>query len=100
MTLAQYVQIVASTTAALLGIATLLSRFIWRPMKNNIKSDIEAMLDERLKPIEKATAQLLTNGGTHLADKVIRLEERQSGIADRLDDIFHIVTRLATKEQK
>jgi hypothetical protein len=99
MTLAQYAQIVASTTAALLGIATLLSRFIWRPMKNNIKSDIEAMLDERLKPIEKATAQLLTNGGTHLADRVIRLEERQSGIADRLDDIFDIVKKLALKEK-
>jgi hypothetical protein len=98
MSLAEYAQIVAATTGSLLGIATILSRFIWRPMKNNIKNDIEAMLDERLKPIEKATAQLLTNGGTHLADRVIRLEERQSGIANRLDDIFDIVTRLATKE--
>jgi DNA topoisomerase VI subunit B len=98
MSVAEYAQVVATTTAALLGIATLLSRFIWRPMKNNIKSEIEAMLDDRLKPIEKATAQLLTNGGTHLADKVIRLEERQSGIANRLDDIFEIVSRLATKE--
>lgn len=100
MTLVEYAQIVASTIAALIGMGTILSRFIWRPMKNNIKNEIEAMLDERLKPIERATAQLLTNGGTHLADKVIRLEERQSGIADRLDDIFDIVTRLATKEQK
>ncbi len=91
MTLAEYAQIVATSVGALLGV-------IWRPMKNNIKSDIEAMLDERLKPIEKATAQLLTNGGTHLADRVIRLEEKQSGIANRLDDIFDIVTRLATKE--
>ena len=98
MTLVEYAQIVVTTVGALLGVATVLSRFIWRPMKNNIKSDIETMLDDRLKPIEKATAQLLTNGGTHLADRVIRLEERQSGIANRLDDIFDIVTRLATKE--
>jgi hypothetical protein len=99
MTFLQYVQIVASTTAALLGIVGVLSQLIWRPMKNNIKNEIEIMLDDRLKPIEKATAQLLTNGGTHLADRVIRLEEKQSGIANRLDDIFDIVTRLATKEQ-
>jgi len=100
MTLAEYAQIIVATTGALLGVATVLSRLIWRPMKNNIKNDIEAMLDERLKPIELATAQLRPNGGTHLADRVIRLEERQSGIANRLDDIFDIVTRLATKENK
>jgi hypothetical protein len=99
MTIVEYSQIVVACTGAVLGVVTIFSRLIWRPMKNNIKSDIEAMLDERLKPIEKATAQLLTNGGTHLADRVIRLEEKQSGIANRLDDIFDIVTRLATKEQ-
>lgn len=98
MTLTEYAQVVVASTGALLGIATILSRFIWRPMKNNIKNDIEAMLDERLKPIEIATAQLRPNGGTHLADRVIRLEERQSGIANRLDDIFDIVKQLATKE--
>ena len=82
-----------------MGIMTVFSRLIWRPMKNNIKNEIEAMLDDRLKPIELATAQLRPNGGTHLADRVIRLEERQSSIADRLDDIFDIVKELATKEK-
>ena len=99
MTPADYAQITVAFTGAILGVVTIFSRLIWRPMKNNIKSEIEYMLDQRLGPIEKATSQLLTNGGTHLADRVIRLEERQSGIANRLDDIFDIVTRLATKEQ-
>jgi hypothetical protein len=87
------------TTAALLGVAAVLSRFIWRPVRSIVERQIAEALDERLKPIEMATAQLLTNGGTHLADRVIRLEERQSGIADRLDDIFDIVKSLATKEK-
>ena len=98
MSFAEYIQIIGATTAALLGVAAVISTLIWRPMKNNIKRDLEIMLDERLAPIEKATAQLLTNGGSHLADKVIRLEERQSGIATRLDDIFDMVKALATKE--
>lgn len=98
MTLADYAQITVASTGAILGVVTIFSRLIWRPMKNNIKSEIEYMLDQRLGPIERATAQLHPNGGTHLADRVIRLEERQSGIANRLDDIFDIVTRLATKE--
>jgi hypothetical protein len=99
MEIQQYIQIVGMTTAALLGIAAVLSKFIWRPVKSVIERQIAEALDERLKPIEKATAQLLTNGGTHLADRVIRLEERQSGIANRLDDIFDIVKSLATKEK-
>jgi len=98
MTFAEYTQIIGATTGAFLGVVAVMSRLIWRPMKNNIKRDIETMLDERLGPIEKATAQLLTNGGSHLADKVIRLEERQSGIATRLDDIFDMVKAMAIKE--
>jgi len=99
MTLVEYSQIIVACTGAVLGIVTVFSRLIWRPMKNNIKIEIESMLDDRLKPIELATAQLRPNGGTHLADRVIRLEERQSGIADRLDDIFDIVKKLALKEK-
>ena len=99
MTLVEYSQIVVACTGAVLGIVTVFSRLIWRPMKNNIKAEIENMLDDRLKPIELATAQLRPNGGTHLADRVIRLEERQSGIANRLDDIFDIVKKLALKEK-
>jgi hypothetical protein len=99
MTLVEYSQIIVACTGAVLGVVTIFSRLIWRPMKNNIKSEIESMFDDRLKPIELATAQLRPNGGTHLADRVIRLEERQSGIANRLDDIFDIVKELATKEK-
>ena len=98
MQIQEYIQIVGMTTAALLGVAAVLSRFIWRPVRSIVERQIVEALDERLKPIEKATAQLLTNGGTHLADRVIRLEERQSGIANRLDDIFDLVKSLATKE--
>ena len=99
MQLQEYAQIVGMTTAALLGVATVLSRFIWRPVKSIVERQISEALDERLKPIEVCVAQLRPNGGSHLADRVIRLEERQSGIANRLDDIFDIVKSLATKEK-
>ena len=98
MQLQEYAQIVGMTTAALLGVATVLSKFIWRPVKSIVERQISEALDERLKPIEQCVAQLRPNGGSHLADRVIRLEERQSGIANRLDDIFDIVKSLATKE--
>lgn len=98
MTVSEYAQIVAAVSGAIIGVGTVLSRFIWRPMKKNLKLEILEALDERLQPIEKAVAQLSPNGGTHLADRVIRLEERQSGIANRLDDIFDLVKELATKE--
>jgi hypothetical protein len=99
MEMQEYVQIVGMTTAALLGIATVLSKFIWRPMRSIIERQISEALDARLEPIEQCVAQLRPNGGSHLADRVIRLEERQSGIANRLDDIFDIVKSLATKEK-
>jgi hypothetical protein len=99
MEMQEYVQIVGMTTAALLGIATVLSKFIWRPVKSIIERQISDALDARLEPIEQCVAQLRPNGGSHLADRVIRLEERQSGIANRLDDIFDIVKSLATKEK-
>ncbi len=99
MEMQEYIQIVGMTTAALLGIATVLSKFIWRPMRSIIERQISEALDARLEPIEQCVAQLRPNGGTHLADRVIRLEERQSGIANRLDDIFDLVKSLATKEK-
>lgn len=98
MTIAEYIQIIAATTGAIIGVGTVLSRFIWRPMKKNLKHEILEAFDERLQPIEKAVAQLSPNGGSHLADRVIRLEERQSGIANRLDDIFDLVKEMAKKE--
>jgi hypothetical protein len=99
MQIQEYIQIVGMTTAALLGIAAVLSKFIWRPVKSIVERQIVEALDERLKPIEQCVAQLRPNGGSHLADRVIRLEERQSGIANRLDDIFDLVKSLATKEK-
>jgi len=97
MSIQEIMQIVGMTTGALLGVAAVLSRFIWRPVKSIVERQISEALDERLKPIEQCVAQLRPNGGTHLADRVIRLEEKQSGIANRLDDIFDLVKSLATK---
>jgi hypothetical protein len=98
MTTYQYVEIVAATTASLLAVLTILSKFIWRPMKKNISRDIIEMLDERLKPMEAQLTQLSPNGGSSLADRVIRLEERQAGVVSRIDDIYDIVKQLAVKE--
>jgi hypothetical protein len=94
----QYAEIVAATTASLLAVLTILSKFIWRPMKKNISRDIIEMLDERLKPMEAQLSQLSPNGGSSLADRVIRLEERQAGVVNRIDDIYDIVKQLAVKE--
>lgn len=94
----EYAEIVAATTGALLAILTIISRFIWRPMKKNMSNEIKTMLDERLKPIETQLAQLSPNGGSSLADRVIRLEERQNGVVSRIDDIYDLVRELAKKE--
>ena len=94
----QYAEIVAATTASLLAILTIASKFVWRPMKKNIARDILEMLDERLKPMEAQLSQLSPNGGSSLADKVIRLEERQAGVVSRIDDIYDIVKQLAIKD--
>jgi hypothetical protein len=94
----EYAEIVAATTASLLAVLTILSKFIWRPMKKNISRDIIEMLDERLKPMEAQLTQLSPNGGSSLADRVIRLEERQAGVVSRIDDIYDIVKKLAIKE--
>jgi hypothetical protein len=67
-------------------------------MKKNISRDIIEMLDERLKPMEAQLTQLSPNGGSSLADRVIRLEERQAGVVSRIDDIYDIVKQLAVKE--
>jgi hypothetical protein len=48
--------------------------------------------------MEIQLSQLSPNGGSSLADRVIRLEERQSGVVDRIDDIYDIVKKLAVKE--
>ena len=99
MQIQEYAQIVGMTTAALLGLAAVLSQFIWRPVKSIIERQITEALDARLEPIEKAVAQLRPNGGSHLADRIVRVEERQSSIGQRVDDIFDLVKVLANKEK-
>ena len=49
---------------------------------------------ERLKDVEKATAQLLRNGGSHLADAIYRVEETQRKDArDAGRDVVEIPSR-------
>jgi hypothetical protein len=48
--------------------------------------------------MEAQLNQLSPNGGSSLADRVIRLEERQAGVVNRIDDIYDIVKQLAVKE--
>lgn len=48
-------------------------------------------LDTQLKPILKLVSQLEQNGGSHLADRLVRVEERQSSIGQRMDDIYDLV---------
>ena len=94
-------------------VQVVLSKLVWKPVKKalinemktelnthmeKVKSDMEAELERQLQPICDAVAQLKTNGGSHLADRIIRLEERQSSIATRMDDIYDLVKSM--KETK
>lgn len=94
MTFLEYAEIVAMTCGAILGILALGAKVVWGP----IKSTFENMLDERLKTMEDAMAELRPNGGYSVRDRVVRLEERQHGISNRLDDVYDLVQKLATKE--
>ena len=98
---------------AILTVQVVLSKLVWKPVKKalisemktelnshleKVRSDMEAELEKQLQPICDAVAQLKTNGGSHLADRIIRLEERQSSIATRMDDIYDLVKSI--KETK
>ena len=83
---------------AILTIALLLQKFVWNPVKENLIDEVKSELECRLAPILKLVSQLETNGGSHLADRIIRLEERQSGIVTRLDDLYDLVKSM--KETK
>ena len=94
MSLLEYAQIVATASGAILGLLAIGAKVIWKP----IKSAFENMLDERLRTMEDAMAELRPNGGYSVRDRIVRLEERQSGISNRLDDVYELVQKLATKE--
>jgi hypothetical protein len=94
MTYVEYAQIAASISAAILGLLAIGAKLIWKPLK----TAIGIMLDDRLRSIEDAMQELRPNGGYSVRDRVVRLEERQSGIGERLDDVYELVQRLATKE--
>lgn len=94
MSFLEYAQIVATASGAILGLLALGAKVIWKP----IKSAFETMLDERLRTIEDAMSELRPNGGSSVRDRIVRLEERQSGISNRLDDVYDLVQKLATKE--
>lgn len=95
MTFVEYAQIVGTLCGALLAVLAVIVKLIMKPLQRMQNSAFERMLDERLQPLEVTLAELRPNGGSSLADKVIRLEERQSGISQRLDDVYELVKTLA-----
>lgn len=84
--------------ATLLTVQVVLSKFVWGPVKKALIEEMKTELDCRLDPILKLVSQLETNGGSHLADRIIRLEERQSSVVTRLDDLYDLVKSM--KETK
>jgi hypothetical protein len=95
MTALEYAQFVGTLCGALLAVIALVAKIILKPIQRFQQSSFERMLDERLSPLEETLRELRPNGGSSLADKVIRLEERQSGISQRLDDVYELVKTLA-----
>ena len=94
MTFYEYAQFVAAVTGAILGVLALGGRLIYKPLKKSL----EVFIDQRLRPIEDTLLELKPNGGSSVADRIVRLEERQSGIGQRLDDVYDLVKAIATKE--
>jgi hypothetical protein len=83
---------------AILTLHLVLSKFVWSPVKKALIEEIKSEFECRLEPILKLVSQLETNGGSHLADRIIRLEERQSSVVTRLDDLYDLVKSM--KETK
>lgn len=83
---------------SILTLSLVITKLVWRPMKKAIMDEVRAELDSRLDPILKLVSQLETNGGSHLADRIIRLEERQSSVVTRLEDLYDLVKSM--KETK
>jgi hypothetical protein len=94
MSLQEYAQLVAAVSGAILGVLALGGTLVYKP----IRKSLEVFIDARLRPIEDTLLELKPNGGSSVADRIVRLEERQSGIGQRLDDVYDIVKAIATKE--
>jgi len=91
MTLPQIIATVSATLAGLVSFHFLFTRMVWNPVKKSLIEEMKSELDCRLNPILRLVSQLETNGGSHLADRLIRVEERQAGVMTRLDDLFDLV---------
>lgn len=94
MSLQEYAQVVAAVCAASLGVLSLGAKMVYKPLKKSL----EVFIDSRLRPIEDTLLELKPNGGHSIADRIVRLEERQSGIGQRLDDVYDLVKVIAAKE--
>ena len=94
MPVQEYFQLVATITAAILGVLAVGGKLIYKPLRRSL----ENLIDERLRPIEDVLMELKPNGGSSVADRIVRLEERQSGIGQRLDDVYDLVKAIAVKE--
>lgn len=94
MSAQQYLELIAAISAAVLGILAVGAKVIYKPLKRSL----EIFIDERLRPIEDVLMELKPNGGSSVADRIVRLEERQSGIGQRLDDVYDLVKVIAAKE--
>jgi len=94
MSAQEYLELIAAISAAVLGILALGAKLVYKPLKRSL----EVFIDERLRPIEDILMELKPNGGSSVADRIVRLEERQSGIGQRLDDVYDLVKLIATKE--
>jgi len=94
MSAQEYLELIAAISAAVLGVLALGAKLIYKPLRRSL----EVFIDERLRPIEDILMELKPNGGSSVADRIVRLEERQSGIGQRLDDVYDLVKLIATKE--
>jgi len=94
MSAQEYLELIAAISAAVLGVLAVGAKLVYKPLKRSL----EVFIDERLRPIEDVLMELKPNGGSSVADRIVRLEERQSGIGQRLDDVYDLVKLIATKE--
>lgn len=94
MTIVEWATAVGTVGGAILTTTLIFSKLVWSPMRNALIEEMKKELDCRLDPILELVSQLKTNGGSHLADRIVRLEERQTGISTRMDDIYDLVKSL------
>ena len=94
----EWATLAGTVGGAILTVSLVFSRLVWKPVKKALIDEMKSELDCRLDPILKLVSQLETNGGSHLADRIIRLEERQSSIGTRIDDLYDLVKSI--KETK